>query len=63
MVAALVRWSFEAFARRFPVFLLQQGLLQQVLPDSGDGGARMAAPLRVVLVSVVVAWWSIDLFV
>jgi hypothetical protein len=63
MVAALVRWSFGALARRLPVCLLQQALLRQALPDSGDGGARTAARLRLVLVSVVVARWSNDLFV
>jgi hypothetical protein len=63
MVAALVRWSFGALARRLPVCLLQQALLRQALPGSGDGGARTAARLRLVLVSVVVARWSNDLFV
>jgi hypothetical protein len=46
MVAALVRWSFGALARRLPTCLLQQALLRQGLPGSGDGGARMAARLR-----------------
>jgi hypothetical protein len=63
MVAALVRWSFRALARRLLVCLLQQALLQQALPSSGDGGARKAARLQLVLVFVVVARWSIDLFV
>ena len=63
MVAALVRWSFVALARRLPVRLLQQALLRQVLPGSGDGGVRTAARLRLVLVFVVVARWSNDLFV
>jgi hypothetical protein len=45
MVAALVRWSFEALARRLPVCLLQQALLRQALPGSGDGGVRTAARL------------------
>jgi hypothetical protein len=58
MVAALVRWSFGTLARRLPVCLLQQALLRQALPDSGDGGARTAARLRLVLVFVVVARWS-----
>jgi hypothetical protein len=40
MVAALVRWSFGALARRLPVCLLQQALLRQALPDSGDGGGQ-----------------------
>jgi hypothetical protein len=53
----LVRWSFGALARRLPICLLQQAL-----PDSGDGGARTAACLRLVLVFVVVARWSNDLF-
>jgi hypothetical protein len=63
MVAALERWSFGALARRLSVCLLQQALLRQVLPGSGDGGARTAARLRLVLVFIVVARWSNDLFV
>ena len=63
MVAALVRWSFGALARRLPVCLLQQALLRQALPDSGDGGARTAERLRLALVFVVVPRWSNDLFV
>ena len=63
IVAALVCWSFGALARRLPVCLLQQALLRQALPGSGDGGARTAARLRLALVFVVVARWSIDLFV
>jgi hypothetical protein len=58
MVTALVCWSFGTLARRLPVCLLQQALLRQALPDSSDGGARTAARLRLVLVSVVVARWS-----
>ena len=56
MVAALVCWSFGVLARRLPDCLLQQGL-----PDSGDGGAMTAARLRLAPVLVVVARWSIDL--
>jgi hypothetical protein len=63
MVAALVRWSFGALARRLLVCLLQQVLLRQALPGFGDGGVRTAARLRLALVSVVVARWSIDLIV
>jgi hypothetical protein len=63
MVAALVRWSFGALARRLPVCLLQQALLRQALPGFGDGGARTAARLRLVLVFVVVARWSNNLSV
>jgi hypothetical protein len=63
MVAALLRWSFEALARRLLVCLLQQGLLRQALPGSDDGGARMATRLGLMLVFVVVARWSSDLFV
>jgi hypothetical protein len=37
--------------------------IRQALPDSGDGGARMAVRLRLALVVVVVARWSNDLFV
>jgi hypothetical protein len=36
MVAPLVPWSFRALARRLPLCLLQQTLLRQALPDSGD---------------------------
>ena len=43
MVAALVRWSFGTLARRLPVCLLQQALLRQALPDSGERRARTAA--------------------
>ena len=63
MVAALVHWSFVALARRLPVRLLQQALLRQALPGSDDGGARTAVRLRLALVSVAVARWSIDLFI
>jgi hypothetical protein len=58
MVAALVRWSFGALARRLPVCLLQQAL-----PGHGDRGVRTAARLRLALVYVVVARWSSDLIV
>jgi hypothetical protein len=58
MVAALVRWSFGALARRLPICLLRQALR-----GSGDGGARTAVRLRLVIVFVVVARWSSDLFV
>jgi hypothetical protein len=63
MVAALVRWCLGALARRLPVCLLQQALLRQALPGSGDGGVRTAARLRLALVCVVVARWSSDLIV
>jgi hypothetical protein len=63
MVAALVCWSFGALARWLPICLLQQALLQQAFPGSGDGGVRMAARLRLALVPVVVARWSSDLIV
>ena len=56
MVAALVRWSYGALARRLP-----DCLLQQAVPDSSDGGAITAARLRLALVLVVVARWSMDL--
>ena len=49
MVAALVCWSFGALARRLPDCILQQGL-----PDSGDGGAMTATRLRLASVLVVV---------
>ena len=55
-VAVLVRWSYGALARRLP-----DCLLQQVVPDSGDGGAMTAARLRLASVLVVVARWSTDL--
>jgi hypothetical protein len=63
MVAALVRWSFEALARRLSVCLLQQALLRQSLLGFGDGGGRTAARLWLALVFVVVARWFNDLFV
>ena len=55
-VAVLVRWSYGALARRLP-----DCLLQQVVPDSGDGGVMTAARLRLASVLVVVARWSTDL--
>ena len=55
-VAVLVPWSYRAIARRLP-----DCLLQQVVPDSGDGGAMTAARLRLASVLVVVARWSTDL--
>jgi hypothetical protein len=63
MVVALVRWSFGVLAQRLPVCLLQQALLRQALPGSGDGGVKTAARLRLALVSIVVARWSSDLIV
>jgi hypothetical protein len=63
MVAALVCWSFGALARQLPICLLQQALLRQALPGSGDGGVKTAARLRLALVCVVVARWSSDLIV
>ena len=58
MVATLVRWSYGALARR-----LLDCLLQQDLPDSGEGGARMAARLWLAPVPVVVVRWSTDMVV
>ena len=55
-VAVLVCWFYGALARRLP-----DCLLQQVAPDSGDGGAMTAARLRLASVLVVVARWSTDL--
>ena len=57
-VAVLVRWSYGALARRLP-----NCLLQQRLPDSGEGGAMTAARLWLASVIVVVARWSTDLVV
>ena len=56
MVAVLVHWSYGALARRLP-----DCLLQQVVPDSGEGGVMTAACLRLVSVIVVVARWYTDL--
>ena len=55
-VVVLGCWSYGALTRRLP-----DCLLQQVVPDSGDGGAMTAARLRLALVLVVVARWSTDL--
>lgn len=55
-VAVLVRWFYRVLARRLP-----DCLLQQVVTDSGDGGAMTAARLRLASVLVVVARWSTDL--
>jgi hypothetical protein len=57
-VAVLVRWSYEALARRFP-----DCLLQQVVSDSDDGEAMTAAHLRLASVLVVAAMWSMNLHV
>ena len=54
-VAVLVRWSYGALARRLP-----DGLIQQVVPDSGKGGAMTAARLRLASVLVVPARWFTD---
>ena len=45
------------------ICLLQQALLRQALPDSGDGGVRTAAGRRLALVFLVIARRSNDLFV
>ena len=55
-VAVLVRWSYGALARRLP-----DCLLQQVVPDSGEGGVMTAARLRLASVLAFVARWSTDL--
>ena len=55
-VAVLVRWSYGTVARRLPDCLLQQGS-----PGSVHGGVMAAARLRLALVLVVVARWSLDL--
>ena len=55
-VAVLVRRSYGALARR-----LSDCLLQQVAPDSDEGGAMTAARLRLAPEIVVVARWSTDL--
>ena len=55
-VVVLVRWSYGDLARRH-----HDSLLQQVVPSSGEGGAMTAALLRIVLVLVVVARWSMSL--
>jgi hypothetical protein len=52
MVAALVCWFCEALA----VYLLQQALPRQAFSGFGDGGARTAMRLRLVLVSFVIAY-------
>ena len=49
-VAVLGCWSYGALARRIP-----DCLLQQVVPDSGDGGAMTAARLQLNSVLVIVA--------
>ena len=56
VVAVLGCWSYGTLARR-----LLNCLLQQVVPSSGEGGAMTAALLRIVLVLVVVARWSMNL--
>ena len=63
MVAALLRWSFRALARRLLVCVLQQSLLQQVFPGSSEGRVRIATRLRLASLLVVIARWSEDLFV
>ena len=51
-----MRWSYGALARRLPDYLLQQ-----VVPDSGDGGVMTAARLGLALVLVVVVRWFTNL--
>ena len=51
-----VRWSYRSLARKIP-----DCLLQQVVPDSGEGGVMTATRLRLASVLVVVARWSMDL--
>jgi hypothetical protein len=58
IVDVLVWWYFEDWARWLLICLLQQALLRQVLPGSGDGGAMTAACLRLTLVSIIVAWFK-----
>ena len=55
-VVVLGCWSYGVLARRLP-----DCLLQQVVPDSGDGGAMTAAHLRLASVLVVVVRWSTNL--
>ena len=55
-VAVLVRRSYGALARRLP-----DCLLQQVVPESDEGGAMTAAHLQLTSVLVVVTRWSTDL--
>ena len=55
-VVVLGCWSYGVLARR-----LLDGLLQQVVPGSGDGGAMTAACLRLASVLVVIAMWSTNL--
>ena len=55
-VAVLVRWFYGALARRLP-----DCLLQQVVPDSGGGGAMTSARHRLASMLVVVARWSMNL--
>lgn len=56
VVAAPVCWSYGALAQR-----LSDCLLQQVVPGSGEGGAIMAAHLRLASLLVVLARWSMNL--
>jgi hypothetical protein len=63
IVATLVRWSFEALARRIPVGLLQQSSTTTSLAQLREGGARMVVRLRLVSVLLVFARWSRNLFV
>jgi hypothetical protein len=64
MVAALVRWSFGALARRLLACLLEQALLDKLclapVMEGEEGDARC---LRLLLLFVVVARLSNELFV
>ena len=55
-LAIMGRWSYGTLARR-----LSDCILQQVVPGFGEGGAMTAARLRLTLVLVVVARWSMNL--
>ena len=55
-VAVLGGWFYGALAQQ-----LSDCLLQQVMPDSGDGRAMTAARLQLASVFVVVVRWSTDL--
>jgi hypothetical protein len=64
IVTVVMCQSFGDLARWFPVCVTQQALLRQGFPNSGDGEAKTAAPLRLALVYVIiVARWAQYLFV
>jgi sigma54-dependent transcription regulator len=50
-------WFFVFLARRLPACILQQDILRQVLPGSGNGEARTMLRIRLAAMLVIIARW------